>query len=429
MSKRERSTAADRLARRQREIEDDERREAIRILLSQPLVPAEGATSESFRMIRRNADWLRPWFQRWPGWTLIIAADIARLRKHPSPRLDSTRGVVDKSGSDRTQFSRRRYALLCLVLATLEGEQRQTTLQQVARKVETSVRLDGQLRELDFEFETKTLAHRRELVSVMRWLERMHVLVRADGDDKNYVTGESDCLYRVDRSCLATCLCSIRGASTVEANDTAEMIEMLNEAETPEAPDAQNRELQHLLVRRLLDDPVMYFDELTPREYEYFNSQGDRLIRELTRVTGMIAERRGEGVALLDPSGGWTDIGLPETGTRGHATLLVAEWLGNLLRECEDVDCVVSISELEAHVATLAETHEKHWRKESNTPEGVRRIMRDAVDNLCSLGLLEVSGERLQPRPAIARYRLNEVVLPSPAVEPPVQPSLWEAGE
>jgi uncharacterized protein (TIGR02678 family) len=99
-------------------------------------------------------------------------------------------------------FTRRKYALLCVVLATLESEQRQTTIRQVAYKTETAVRLDGHLAELSFAFDTKLLSHRRELVAVMRFLQEQCVLTLIDRDDLGYVQGQSDCLYRIGRSAL-----------------------------------------------------------------------------------------------------------------------------------------------------------------------------------------------------------------------------------
>ncbi len=269
------------------------------------------------------------------------------------------------------------------------NQQRQSTLQHVARKVEMAVRVDHELRDGGFDYDARVLAHCRELVAVMRWLERMQVLIRADGDERSYVGGEGDCLYRIDRSALAMTLCSVRGASTVKVDSVTGLIDKLNEVDTPETAEAQNRELQHWLVRRLLDDPVVYLDEMSAREYEYFVGQGDRLLRELADATGMVVERCAEGVALLDCTGGWTDIGLPETGTRGHATLLVAEWLGNRLRDNCDPDCQVSLDELIKHVTDLAGQYAKYWREESGTPDGIRRITHDAIDNLNSLGLLE----------------------------------------
>jgi uncharacterized protein (TIGR02678 family) len=192
----------------------------------------------------------------------------------------------------------------------------------------------------------------------------------------------------------------------MEVND---LILQLNDTEIPETPQAQNEELQHRLVRRLLDDPVMYFDELTPREYEYFNMQGERILKELRSVTGMEVERRAEGVALLTPVAAWTDLGLPESGTRGHATLLLAEWFGSRLRDCTEIECQIDYDEVFGFVQELAEEHQSRWRKSASTNEGIRQIYRDAIDILQSLSLIDVRSDYIIPRPAVARYRLGEL--------------------
>lgn len=409
-SSRDRLTAARRLAARQEVVEQEERRDAIAALLARPLLTGEVTDAEDLRLVRLHSEWLKKWFQRWPGWSLIITADMARLRKHPSPRSDSTRGLVDRDDAQqRSLFTRRKYALLCVVLATLENEQRQTTIKQVAAKTEIVVRLDGQLAELAFEFDTKLLAHRRELVAVMRFLQERCVLMLIDRDDLGYVQSQSDCLYRIGRSALSSMLCSIRGASTIPRTDVNELIRQLNFVEVPEAPQAQNEELQHCLVRRLLDDPVMYFDELTPREYEYFNMQGERILKELRSVTGLEVERRAEGVALLTPIAAWTDLGLPESGTRGHATLLLAEWFGARLRECTEIECRIAHEEVFRFIQELAGKLQSRWRKNAGTKEGIHQIYQDAIEILQSLSLIDVRDDCVIPRPAVARYRLDEL--------------------
>jgi uncharacterized protein (TIGR02678 family) len=402
-----RLTAAGRLADRHEIVQKEERRAAICALLRNPLLSVTN-NGDAFRTVRLHAHWLRKWFLRWPNWSLIVTADVARLRKHPSPRKDSTRGLLDKSSSvERTHFTRRQYALLCIVLAIVESEGRQTTIQQIARKTEVFVRVH--LHDTHFTFDPKVLANRRELVAVMRFLQQ-HVLVRSDGDDQGYVHGESDCLYRINRASLAMILCSSKGASTVSAVSLDDFVEGLNAIETPAFTDAQNRELQNRLVRRLLDDPVMYFDELTVQEYQYFNDQAERLTRELHRATGMIVERRAEGVALLDPEGCWTDLGMPETGTRGHLTLLLAEWFGERLRDEGDHVIRIQRSDVLERVTELTRIHETRWRKNANTPEGIKILANESLELLQSLALIEVDGKSVIPRPAVARYSLGEII-------------------
>lgn len=432
-----RLTAASRLAVRHQENEQEERQAALCGLLRNPLLTATGKGAATFTLVRRHAPWLKKWFGRWPNWPLVTTASIARLRKHPSPRRDATRGLIDRSSSsDKACFTRRRYALLCLVMAMLENEQRQTTIQQVARKTEVFVRVNPEFSQLGFTFDARQLSHRRELVAVMRFLQQQHVLVRADGDDAGYVQGNGDCLYRIERASLAMVLCSVQGASTVVESTLDDFIVALNEVDVPELDEARNRNLQNMLVRRLLDDPVMYFDELTPREYDYFNDQGERILKELCQTTGLVAERRAEGVALLDPAGDCTDVGLPESGTRGHATLLLAEWFGDRLKS-QDMRGPgtsmpeangslagagslshnnISMADVQEQVGKLAYIHGSRWRKNANSPEGIRQLMDDSLDLLESLALIDIVGGNIVPRPAVARYSLTAVVAP-PAEE------------
>jgi uncharacterized protein (TIGR02678 family) len=118
-------------------------------------------------------------------------------------------------------------------------------------------------------------------------------------------------------------------------------------------------------------------------------------------------ERRAEGVALLDVNGGWTDVAMPEAGTRGHATLLIAEWLASQLRDRTTGDVVVPQRRVLEHLARLAETYSPYWRKHADTPEGIRQIADEAIDVLESLGLLDVTRAGVRPRPAIGRFRLE----------------------
>lgn len=126
-------------------------------------------------------------------------------------------------------------------------------------------------------------------------------------------------------------------------------------------------------------------------------------------MTGMEVERRAEGIALLTPVAAWTDLGLPESGTRGHATLLLAEWFGSRLRDCTEIECRIHHDEVFRYVQELAGELQSRWRKNAGTKEGIRQIYREAVDILQSLSLIDVRSDCVIPRPAVARYRLVEL--------------------
>jgi uncharacterized protein (TIGR02678 family) len=85
------------------------------------------------------------------------------------------------------------------------------------------------------------------------------------------------------------------------------------------------------LFRQLLDDPVLYYEELTDGEREYLDRQRGSILKEIETATGLVREVRAEGIAMTDPTGTLSDYGLPEEGTDGHLTLLLATFLAGRL--------------------------------------------------------------------------------------------------
>src|SRR5690349_15237097 len=112
------------------EIARDERQRAMRALLQNPLLTADGVNAAEFGLVRRHADELKRWLAHHANWTLHVTSEFARLRKTPPDSNDPTRAARD----DRTNtpFTRNRYVLLCLALAALERGERQTTLGKLA---------------------------------------------------------------------------------------------------------------------------------------------------------------------------------------------------------------------------------------------------------------------------------------------------------
>jgi uncharacterized protein (TIGR02678 family) len=149
----------------------------------------------------------------------------------------------------------------------------------------------------------------------------------------------------------------------------------------------------------------VYFDQLTEPELDYLTSQRGYLLGEIARATGLEPELRREGIALLDPVGDLTDTGLPEAGTRGHATLLMAEWLAARLRAGEHGG--VTWPEVDEKMAELTALHGDHWRRGIGQAAARESLARDVVHRLESLGLLSIRRGEIIPRPAIARYAIG----------------------
>ena len=194
-----------------------ERRRAFRALLRNPLLPATGETAEEYMLVRRHSDWLKHWFSRFPAWSLHIDREVARLRKIPADLLDETRPAIDRNSG--TIFTRRRYALLCLALASLEQLHRQTTLRQIAQTIMDLVAADRDLQAAGLVFDIGNYDQRRDLVYAVRLLMETGVLRRLDGDERQFLNRDdsSDVLYDINRHILAAILHVSRSPSSIRS--------------------------------------------------------------------------------------------------------------------------------------------------------------------------------------------------------------------
>ncbi len=309
---------------------EHERRRAVRALLMAPLLHAE-RDLDSYRLVRRHAEWLRNWFAKEAGWGLTVDASLARLRKVPATTDDGTRAA--RARRSDPPFSRRRYVLLCLALASLETADHQIVLGRLAELVLGSVAADPALAEAGIVFDLDNRDQRRDLVAVVRFLLGLGVLRLVDGVDSDYVTGSGDALYTIDRSALAALLTSRRAPSGIDAEDLDQRLVALVAEVTPDTQDARNRAIRIHLTRRLLDDAVLYYEDLDDDQRTYLTAQRHRLVATVAAATGLDAEIRAEGIAMVDERGDATDLEVPDQGTDGHLTLLVAEHLANRLRQ------------------------------------------------------------------------------------------------
>jgi len=384
----------------------EERRKALRALLSSPLLTAHGSAAAAFRLTRRHQTWLREWFARETGWVLHVDAETARLRKTPADCDDSRPALT--AAKDRP-FSRRRYVLLCLALAALERADHQVTLGRLAEAVLASAG-DEALAAAGMTFTLDDRDQRGDLVAAVRLLINLGVLRRVAGDEQAFATGSGDALYDVERRVLASMLVTRRGPSTITAPDLDGRLAAATEELIPDSDDARNRALRHALTRRLLDDPVVYYDDLSEDELAYLAKQRATLLRRVAEATGLVPEVRAEGIAMLDADGDLTDVKMPEVGTDGHATLLLAEHVAK--RDRDTPGQAVSPDELYAHVRRLADEHRSVWRKKVFDPGGVDKLCDEAVERLVSLRLLARAGRGVVARPALARFALGDVIDP-----------------
>ena len=383
----------------------DDRRRALRALLRKPLLLAEDpADADEFTRVRRHADDLREWFSRQAGWSLDITADFARLRKTPADLADASRPAQDHRSNE--PFTRRRYVLLCLALAVLVREERQTTLGRLADQMMNLWNQDAALVTAGMAFRMETPDERRDLVQVVRLLLTWQALRRLDGAEDRFIHDRAaDVLYNVRHIVISRLFAGRRAPSLVSAGTLDEQLAALVEEPLIDTDEQRNRRIRLGLVRRLLDDPVIYYCELTAEEQAYLLRQRWHLMGQLAEATGFVPEERKEGFALTDPFGDCSDVGMPEEGTDGHATILVAEFLAARLSESKG--SVISMPAVADFVAAKAIEHRTRWRREATVAGNEHEFAQEIVARLAGLGLVRINPDGVQPMPAIHRFRLR----------------------
>ena len=395
----------------------DERRRALRALLLRPLITSGGAGAESLPLVRRHAQHLREWLRRkrrlgrsrssrtWCGcgrsrgtsstgrgarWTrrpgspspaaaMPCCAWPSRRWSAPNgrPRWGSWAEEVHQAPPRGSGLGRARAGLGLLRAGCPEGP------------------------------------GTRGAGSSSDWVSLRHV----HGDEQQFLHQQGDVLYAVQRSALVLMLSARRPPSMIEASSLEDRLRALTEDPAPSSDEARNRRIRVALTRRLLDDPAVVQEDLGPEERAYLVSQRAHLARQIEEATGLVAEVREEGLAMVDEGGRLTDVGLPEEGTEGHLALLMAELLARRARQQPGV--VVPRAELVTQVASLVARHGEHWRKDARAPGAEERLTDGTLSRLHALGLVRLVPEGVVPRPAIGRYALA-----SPRRQAPAQGSL-----
>lgn len=378
--------------------QEEERERALRALLMRPLIAAGDPDLE---LVRRHAEYLRDWFGREAGWNLQVERQCARLYKRPATFTDATCGLPE--------FDRERYALLCLACAVLERAESQITLRSLGERLLESA-ADPELARRGFTYTLESARERRALVGVCRLLLELGVLARVAGDEEAYVNQSGDVLYDVHRRVLARLPSGTAGASLIAATqpelDFDGRLAALNDEYVPDSPESRRTALRFRLARRLLDDPVLYHDELTSEELDYLASQRGPMAYRLAQATGLTAELRAEGLALVDADGELSDKHLPAVGTEAHATLLVAEYLARAAKA--DTAAIHSLHELAAFLREAADRYGRYWRKDAREPGAEIELAREAVDRLAALKLVQHVESGVRPLPALHRYTITE---------------------
>jgi uncharacterized protein (TIGR02678 family) len=391
-----------------------ERSRAIRRLLRQPLFDVE-VHAEGFREIVRHHDWLVPWFDDTCGWqlTVDIGAGFARLSKRPRSGLVDTSRPLRRSRGARQPYDRRRYQILCLAAAELV-QHPVTTVGMLARAIAADANLD-----------TSRHRERVALVDVLRTLIEWSALRTTAGElDDFVVSEEANALLHADTTRLHRMLVTTIAPSSLpdDTSPGAAIVFLGAEPRYGRGADGQSvvaerdderrlRRVRHMLGRRLVDDPVIHFDDLGPDELAYVeNPAGRQWLRARAEEAGFELEERADGLLAVDSEALATDLQFP--GPHGNAHQL-ALLLADALLDPSSGDrqpTELTSTEIDAAVDSVFEGF-PNWARSQRDMEGRRALTADAIDLLAAFGLARRTPMRgLVARPALARYRVGEPV-------------------
>ena len=260
---------------------------------------SRGPDRQKFADVRKRAGWLAEWFGRETGWTVHVDHSVARLRKVAASHQDGTRSAQ----VSKQPFSRRRYVLVCLALATLERAESQVTLGWLAERIVRLARED-ELAATGISFSLLTREERSDLVAVARLMLDIGVLARVAGDEQAF--GQRIRRRALRRGPFGTGGAADRAPRAIDnhrqhARRSADHPRRGGEPGHGRQPEPR---APALAGSSALDDPVVYYADLTDDERGYLERQRGPLLKRLTDATGLIAEVRAEGIALLDPTAG-----------------------------------------------------------------------------------------------------------------------------
>ncbi|MBH0774704.1 TIGR02678 family protein [Nocardia sp. NEAU-351] len=295
----------------------DNYQRAARVILANHLVTRTYPDRIALPLIRRWATELREDLAELFGYRLEVTETTARLFP-VLDRLDANRPA--RTVNDRV-FDRRRYAYLSLALAALGRAGDQITLSELAEQVSAYCgRVEG------LELAPDRAADRDAFVDAVGWLSARGAITLADGDAHGWASDPEvgEALYDIDRPVVFALFRPPRALQHLHS-----VRGLLAEPHPVQAADAARK-----VRRALVERPVVYVDDLPTRERALLTQE--QLVAEVEIFTGLRAERRAEGVVLIDSSGRLSDVRFPGTGTLAQVALLLVGEIADRVLDIDD---------------------------------------------------------------------------------------------
>ena len=306
---------------------------AVRLVLTNDIITEERPRAGALAAVLRWADLIARDFAELLGYSLVATARLVRLVRRLDT-VDPTQRAIFVARSGRS-FDRRRLAYLCLVLAVFQRSRIEISLADLVRALTPTANAIGGLG-----FDATITEHKRAVVDVLDWLADHGALRLSDGSAETWErdTERGDALYDIDHD---ICAALFRPARPIQQLSGA--AGLLDIADVSTKRSAQREAAARRARRLLLEHPVLYYATLDSETAAALRSSD--LTDNLARLTGLVVERRAEGVMLVDPTGRFTDRPFPGRGgaVNRAAGLLLAK-IADLLDDPESGPAVSTMA-------------------------------------------------------------------------------------
>lgn len=351
-----------------------ELREAARCLAARPLVAAEHLPDE-FMLIRRHRRQLDQWFTQRFGYRLQVTADTARLFK--TTATVRNRPLWAATAQPRP-FSISEYLMLALVLAAVVSGPNVISLRDLIGELRAAAAEAG----VEIGVEP---SDRRALVTALRWMIAHGLAAELHERIDEYAhDAEADAVLaiRPDRVAMLPLPVLARAQSVEQLLERSKV----------------GISARSWMRARILEEPVVYRSDFDADEWSQLRRRLGEEVDFFDEMFGLHIEARAEGVMAVDPSGELSDVRFPQTGTVGHAALLLAD---NLAQSGE---ASLRRDAVDEAVADLAAEHRSYWSQLADSPA---RLADEALGLLANHRLVELDGDEVVVLPAAARYVLD----------------------
>lgn len=362
----------------------------VRALLRNPML--DRSAGEVFGHVVKRQRSLQTWFAANCEWDLKVESEkgYARLRKLPADVL-LPRPMMTTGRRQPVAFDRARYVLFCVVAATLrEFPRGQVTLQELVKRVADRTAADDV-----FDDYTATGNERAAMVDVLTEMDRLGVIRLVDHRGDYELQTDANALYDIDEHRLVDLFVVIKAAKPSAVADRAGTI--ANDKLSP----TQQRFARKTMMRRLLDDPVVYTDDLSEIERRWV-ATGTKQLRGLLSNVGLELEVRKDGWCAIDPTSESTDVEFPRLNAIvDQATLMVCV---RLTADEDQLPYWIPSSRLTTEISRLL-LEQPSWAKTYRKPGGGEQLASQVGERLCAFALARSDSGGMALLPALGRFR------------------------